>query len=157
MILPRASVGNIREVFLHVKRARVHVTSDSGAQILYMSRSCTLLGFATRRDMRSDKQAHRYQQMTRQQAIKHIRKQSERTLPNEILAQGREDYGLQLAVIFFVSYCFHLSLRCSRSDISWTYWLHVKIATCDVWPPVNNATAYTYFDDVYMYTFTFYV
>ena len=100
MILPRASVGNIREVFLHVKRACVRVTSNSGAQILYMSRSCTLLGFATRRDMRSDKQAHRYQQMTRQQAIKHIRKQSERTLPNEMLAQGREDYGLQLAVIF---------------------------------------------------------
>ena len=33
------------------------------------------LGFATRRDVSADKQAHRYQQMTRQQPIKHIHKQ----------------------------------------------------------------------------------
>ena len=65
----------IREVLLHVKRERVRVTSDSGAQIRYTSRSRTLLGFATRRDLSADKQAHRYQQMTRQQSIKHIRKQ----------------------------------------------------------------------------------
>ena len=65
-----------REVLLHVKRERVHVTSDSGAQIRYTSRSRTLLGFASRRDVSADKQAHRYQQMTRQQPIKHIRKQT---------------------------------------------------------------------------------
>ena len=75
-------VGNLtnigsdnREVLLHVKRERVRVTSDSGAQIRYTSRSRTLLGFATRRDVSADKQAHRYQQMTRQQPIKHIHKQ----------------------------------------------------------------------------------
>ena len=32
----------IREVLLQVKRERVRVTSDSGAQICYMSRSRTL-------------------------------------------------------------------------------------------------------------------
>ena len=64
-----------REVLRHVKRERVRVTSDSGAQIRYTSRSRTLLGFATHRDVSADKQAHRYQQMTRQQPIKHIRKQ----------------------------------------------------------------------------------
>ena len=66
---------DIREVLLHVKRERVRVTSDSGAQIRYTSRSRTRLGFATRRDVSADKQAHRYQQMTRQQSIKYIRKQ----------------------------------------------------------------------------------
>ena len=71
----RVTNGYIREVLLHVKRERVHVTSDSGAQIRYRSRSRTLLGFATRRDVSSDKQPHRDQQMTRQQPIKHIRKQ----------------------------------------------------------------------------------
>ena len=67
--------GHMREVLLHVKRERVLVTSDSGAQIRYTSRSRTLLGFAPRHDVSSDKQAYRYQQMTRQQSIKHIRKQ----------------------------------------------------------------------------------
>ena len=66
---------DIREVLLHIKREHVRVTSDSGAQIHYTSRSRALLGFATRRDVSADKQAHRYQQMTRQQSIKHIRKQ----------------------------------------------------------------------------------
>ena len=65
----------IREVLLHVKREHVRVTSDSGAQIRYTSRSRTLLGFASRRDVSADKQAHRYQQTTRQQPIRHIRKQ----------------------------------------------------------------------------------
>ena len=72
---PLTRHGQNREVLLQVKRERVRVTSDSGAQIRYTSRSRTLLGFATRRDVSSDKQAHRYQQMTRQQSIKHIRKQ----------------------------------------------------------------------------------
>ena len=67
--------GDNREVLLHVKRKRVRVASDSGAQIRCASRSRTLLGFATRHDVSADKQAHRYQQMTRQQPIKHIRKQ----------------------------------------------------------------------------------
>ena len=71
----RVSAYEIREVLLHVKCERVRVTSDSGAQIRYTSRSRTLLGFATCRDVSADKQAHRYQQMTRQQPIKHIRKQ----------------------------------------------------------------------------------
>ena len=66
----------IREVLLHVKRERVRVTSYLGAQIRYTSRLRTLLGFATRRDVSADKQAHRYQPMTRQQSIKHIRKQN---------------------------------------------------------------------------------
>ena len=66
----------IREVLLHVKREGVRVTSDLGAQIRYTSRLRTFLGFATRRDVSADKQAHRYQPMTRQQSIKHIRKQN---------------------------------------------------------------------------------
>ena len=53
----------------------VRVTSDAGAQIRHTSRLRTLLGFASCRDVSADKQAHRYQQMTRQQPIKHIRKQ----------------------------------------------------------------------------------
>ena len=66
----KANIGSgNREVLLHVKRERVRVTSDSGAQIRYTSRSRTLLGFATHRNVSSDKQAHRYQQMTRQQFI----------------------------------------------------------------------------------------
>ena len=65
-----------KEVLLHVKRERVRVTSDLGAQIRYTSRLRTLLGFATRRDVSADKQAHRYQPMTRQQSIKHTRKQN---------------------------------------------------------------------------------
>ena len=79
----------ILEVLLHVKRERVRVTTDSGAQIRYTSRSRTLLGFATRRDVSADKQAHRYQQMTRQQSIKHIRKQDRFYTANDISAQGR--------------------------------------------------------------------
>ena len=71
---PKGPIDN-REVLLHVKRERVRVTSDSWSQIRYTSRSRTLLGFATRRDVSADKQAHRCQQMTRQQSIKHIRKQ----------------------------------------------------------------------------------
>ena len=64
-----------REALLHLKRERVRMTSDSGAQICYTSRLRTLIGFATRRDVSADEQAHRFQQMTRQQPIKHIRKQ----------------------------------------------------------------------------------
>ena len=70
------ALGNNREVLLHVKRERVRVTSDLGAQIRYTSRLRTLLGFATRRDGSADKQARRYQPMTRQQSIKHSRKQN---------------------------------------------------------------------------------
>ena len=57
-------VLHIREVSLHVKRERVRVQSDSGTQTRYTSRSRTLLGFATRRDVSADQQAHRYQEMT---------------------------------------------------------------------------------------------
>ena len=66
---------SIRVVLLHIKHERVHETSYSGAQSRYTSRSCTLLGFASRRDVNTDKHAHRYQQITRQQPIKHDRKQ----------------------------------------------------------------------------------
>ena len=48
----------IREVLLHVKRERVRVTSDSGAQIRNTLRSRTLLGFASRRHVGADKEAH---------------------------------------------------------------------------------------------------
>ena len=65
----------IREVSLHVKRERVCVTSHLGAQFHYTSRSRTLLGFASRHDVSTEKQGHRYQQMTRQQSIKRTRKQ----------------------------------------------------------------------------------
>ena len=51
---------NIREVSLHVKRERVLVTSHSGAQFRYTSRSRTLLGFASRRDVSAEKQGHRH-------------------------------------------------------------------------------------------------
>ena len=64
-----------REVSLHVKREHVRVTSHLGAQFRYTSRSRTLLGFASRRDVSTEKQGHRYQQMTRQQSIKRARKQ----------------------------------------------------------------------------------
>ena len=65
----------IREVSLHVKRERVCVTSHLGAQFRYTSRSRALLGFASRHDVSTEKQGHRYQQMTRQQSIKRTRKQ----------------------------------------------------------------------------------
>ena len=73
---------NNREVSLHVKRKRVRVTSHSGAQFRYMSRLCTLLGFASRRNVSADKQGHGHQQMPRQQPIKLVRKhnKNERTL-----------------------------------------------------------------------------
>ena len=64
-----------REVSLHVKRERVHVTSHLGAQFRYTSCSRTLLGFASRRDVSTEKQGHGYQQMTGQQSIKCARKQ----------------------------------------------------------------------------------
>ena len=73
-VVERLFFKDNREVLLHVKRERVRVTSDSGAQIRYRSRLRTLLGFVIRRDVSADKQAHRYQKMT-QQPIKHIRKQ----------------------------------------------------------------------------------
>ena len=50
---------NSREVSLHVKRERVRVTSHLGAQFRYTSRSRTLLGFASRRDVSTEKQGHR--------------------------------------------------------------------------------------------------
>ena len=65
----------IREVSLHVKRERVRGTSHLGAQFRYTSRSRTLLGFASRRDVSTEKKGHRYQQMT-QQSIKRARKQN---------------------------------------------------------------------------------
>ena len=52
-----------RDVLLHVKSERARVTSDSGAHIRYTSRSRKLLGFATRRDVSADKQAHWYRVM----------------------------------------------------------------------------------------------
>ena len=62
----RIFIGGLNwEILLHVKRERVRVTSDLGAHIRYTSRSRTFLGFASRRDVSADKQAHRYQQMTR--------------------------------------------------------------------------------------------
>ena len=63
-----------REVSLHVKHERVRVTSQLGAQFRYTSRPRTLLGFVTCRDVCTEKQGHRYQQMT-QQFIKRARKQ----------------------------------------------------------------------------------
>ena len=66
---------NNRKVLLHVKRERVRVTSDSGAQIATRHVRVHQRGFATRRDVSADKQAHRYQQMPRHQSINHIRKQ----------------------------------------------------------------------------------
>ena len=70
---PCISVNTIREVLLHVKLERV--TSDSGAQIATRHVRVHQRGFATRRDVSADKQAYRYQQMTRHQFINHIRKQ----------------------------------------------------------------------------------
>ena len=64
-----------KEVSLHAKRERVRVASHLGAQFRYTSRSRTLLGFASRRDVSTEKQGHRYQQMTRQQSIRRARKQ----------------------------------------------------------------------------------
>ena len=69
------SYCDIREVLLHVKRERVRVTPGSGAQIATRHVSVHKRGFATRHDVNADKQAHRYQQMTRHQSINHIRKQ----------------------------------------------------------------------------------
>ena len=114
-----------REVLLHVKRERVRVTSDSGAQIRYTSRSCTLLGFATRRDVSADKQAHRYQQMTRQQPIEHICKQKWMYAAK---AQGRGDCRLQLSVIFSSVFAFishwdgHVMTLRELTGYTWKSW-----------------------------------
>ena len=115
----------IIDVFLHVKRERLLVTSDSGAQIRYTSSSSTPIGFATRRDVSADKQAHRYQQMTRQESIKHIRKRIERALPTDILTKVRGDYRLQRAVIFSSVFAFisdwdvHLMTLRELTDYTW--------------------------------------
>ena len=84
-------------VLLHVKRERVRVTSDSGAPIRYTSRSRTLLGFTTRRVDTSKWHNSPFNTFTNK---------SERRLPNDILAQGRGDYRLQLAVIFSPVFAF---------------------------------------------------
>ena len=42
---------------------------------IYYKDKTVLLGFASRRDVSTEKQGHRYQQMTRQQSIKRARKQ----------------------------------------------------------------------------------
>ena len=34
--------------------------------------------------------------------------------------------------LFFFHFCFGLFLGCSRNDITWTCWLHMKTATCDM-------------------------
>ena len=72
--VPNVPINNI-SALVQITAWCVHVTSDSGAQIRYTLRSRALLGFATSRDVSADKQAHQYQQMKRQQPIKHIRKQ----------------------------------------------------------------------------------
>ena len=65
-----------REVSLHVKRERKRVTSHSGAQFRYTSRSRKLLGFVSHRDVSTEEQGYRYQQMSRQQSTKHARSET---------------------------------------------------------------------------------
>ena len=66
---------SIREVSLHVKHERVRVTAHWGAQFRNTLSSCTPFGFASRRDVSTEKQGHRHQQMARQQSIERARKQ----------------------------------------------------------------------------------
>ena len=55
-----------RAVSLRVKRERARVTSHLGAQFRYTSRSGTLSGFASRRDVSPVKQGQWHQQISRQ-------------------------------------------------------------------------------------------
>ena len=59
--------------------------------------------------------------------FKTIVNKNEPTLPDDILVHGKMDYRS----FFCFSFCFQLLLRGSRSGITWTYRLHLKIATCD--------------------------
>ena len=75
--------------------------------------------------------------------------ESERTLPNDILAQGRGDYRLQLAVNFSSVFAFisrwdvHVMTLRELTGYTWKS----RRVTCS--PPwTMNATAYIGFDDV---------
>ena len=69
------TLRNIYTISLCVKRERVRVTSHLGARFRYTSRSRTLLGFASRRDVNPVKQGQWHHQMSRQQTIKRTSKQ----------------------------------------------------------------------------------
>ena len=60
------SYHGITEVSLHVKRDHICATSHPGVQLGCTSRSCTRLGFASRRNVSADKQGHRYQLIQKQ-------------------------------------------------------------------------------------------
>ena len=156
--------GVNREDLLHVKRERVRVTSDSGAQIRYTSRSRTLLGFATRRDVSvsADKQTHRYQQM-HNSPLNTFANKSERTLPNDILAQGRGDYRLQLAVIFSSVFAFisHWDVHVmTLRELTGYTWKSRRVTRSLPWTMLQRTQVLmTSHPPVlfYTYTFTFYV
>ena len=126
---------NIREVLLHVKRERVRVTSNSGAQIRYTSRSRTLLGLASRQC----------------------------TVPNDILAQGRGDYRLQLAVNFssvfnFISHsdAHVMTLR----ELTGYTWKSQRVTCSLLWTMLQCTQVLMTSHPLvlfYRYTFTFYV
>ena len=92
--LQTSEVRFIKEVLLHVKRERVRVTSDSGAQIAYARE--VLLHVATWALTNRRIDTSKWHDTSPLIALAN---KSERTLPSDILAQGRGDYRLQLAVI----------------------------------------------------------
>ena len=93
-----------REVLLHVKRERVRVTSDSEAQLhvtfAYTFRFC----YTSRRERWQTRAS--ISKWHDNSPLNTFANKSERTLPNDILAQGRLDYRLRLAVIFSSVFAF---------------------------------------------------
>ena len=158
----------------------------------YTSRSRTLLGFATRCDVSADNRRIDTSKWHDNSPLNTFANKSERTLPNDILAQGRGDYRLQLAVIFSTVFAFishwdvhvmtlrevtgytwksrrvtcslpwTLKRKCRHFDeifvTGGTEICHFDNFRCSQWwkfhqnddisVSVNNATAYTSFDDV---------
>ena len=152
-----------REVLLHVKRELVCVTSDSGAQIRYTSRSRTLLGFATHRDVSLTNRRIDTSKWHDNSPLNTFAKKSERTLPNDILAQGRGDYRLQLAVIFSSVFTF-----CSQWDVhvmtlrelTGYTWKSQRVTCSLPWTMLQRTQVLMTSHPLvlfYMYTFTFYV
>ena len=88
---------------------------------------------------------------------------SERTLPNDILAQGREDYRLQLAVIFSSVFAFishwdvHVMTLCELTGYTWKS----RRVTCSLsWTMLQRTQVLMTSHPLvlfYTYTFTFYV
>ena len=95
-----------REVLLRVKHERVRVTSDSGAQICYTSRSRTLwILLHTATCALTNRRINTSKWYDNSPLNTFINK-SERILLNDILAHGKGDYRLQVGVNFSSVFAF---------------------------------------------------